>query len=77
MNQQKDVSINESKFDDWSGFSSGNLFQIMDYDDEDREADDIYNSVDQYAYFTFYLLGDIYRVFIYFVFRYLEGRRGA
>lgn len=24
--QQRDANINDSKFDDWSGFSSGNLF---------------------------------------------------
>lgn len=41
------LQFNESRFDPWSGMQGGNLFKIVDYDEEDKEADEIYASVDK------------------------------
>ena len=38
-------SLNESNYDEFSGYS-GSLFASGDYDAEDREADAIYDAVD-------------------------------
>ncbi|TYZ68293.1 hypothetical protein PybrP1_005195 [[Pythium] brassicae (nom. inval.)] len=37
----------ETNYDEFSGYSSGGLFQDTPYDQDDREADDIYDSVDE------------------------------
>lgn len=38
---------NDSKYDEWSGFNE-KLFNNGDYDDEDREADSIYDMVENH-----------------------------
>ena len=38
---------NDAKYDEWNGYQIP-LFNHADYDDEDREADQVYQMVDDY-----------------------------
>ena len=39
--------LNEINFDSWGGFQNARLFQSTDYDEEDKEADETYATVDK------------------------------
>lgn len=40
-------NYNDNKYDEWAGYQGQQLFSSVDYDDEDREADQIYEMVDR------------------------------
>jgi hypothetical protein len=41
------ANFNDNNFDKWGGFQGVKLFQANDYDEEDKEADEIYETVDK------------------------------
>lgn len=44
---RQDARFNDSRFDNWSGIDEASLFKGAQYDDEDKEADNIYKKVDE------------------------------
>jgi pre-mRNA-processing factor 6 len=44
---REEEDYSESKYDEWAGYG-GSLFAYGDYDEEDREADEIYGSIDRH-----------------------------
>jgi len=44
------VNYNDSKFDNWNGIEDDpNLLKIKEYDNEDKEADEVYDMIDKYV----------------------------
>ena len=44
---REEEDYSESKYDEWAGYG-GSLFAYGDYDEEDREADEIYGCIDRH-----------------------------
>lgn len=46
-NDREMEDYSDAKYDEWSGYA-GSLFAFGDYDDEDKEADEIYSMIDKH-----------------------------